>query len=60
MKQLFFIILSVILMLMSTYSLLQSANSQEATASIIAFILSCTLGLVAVLDYDYQSKQHKL
>lgn len=60
MKQLFFIILSVILMLMSTYALLQSADSREATASVIAFILSCTLGIVAILDYEYQSKHHKL
>lgn len=60
MKQLFFIILSIVLMLMSTYSLLISTNSEEATASVIAFILSCALGIVAVLDAEYRSKQHRL
>ena len=60
MKQLFFIILSVVLMLMSTYALFTAVDSKEATASIIAFILSCGLGLVAVLDYDYQTKHTKL
>jgi hypothetical protein len=60
MKQLFFIILSVVLMLMSTYALFTSTGSNEATAAIVAFILSCGLGLVAVLDYDYQTKHNRL
>ena len=47
-------------MLMSTYALFTSTGSNEATAAIVAFILSCGLGLVAVLDYDYEAKHNRL
>ena len=60
MKQLFFIILSIILMLTSVYSLFTVTTNNEIIGSIVAFILSSGLGLVSVLDANYETKHNRL
>jgi uncharacterized membrane protein len=60
MKQLFFIILSIILMLTSVYSLFTVTTNNEIIGSIVAFILSSGLGLVSVLDANYELKHNRL
>ena len=60
MKQLFFIILSIILMLTSVYSLFTVTTNNEIIGSVVAFILSSGLGLVSVLDASYEAKHNRL
>jgi NADH:ubiquinone oxidoreductase subunit K len=60
MKQLFFISLGIILMLISIYSVWTSTTNNEVVGSVTAFILSAVLAFIAVLDYDYQTKHNRL
>ena len=60
MKQLFFIIVSIILMLTSVYSLFTVTTDNEIIASVVAFILSYSLGLIAVLDGEFEAKHNRL
>lgn len=60
MKQLFFIILSIILMLTSVYSLFTVTTDNEIIGSVVAFILSSGLGLVSLLDASYEAKHNRL
>jgi hypothetical protein len=60
MKQLFFIILSIILMLTSVYSLFTVTTDNEIIGSVVAFILSSGLALVSVLDAEFEAKHNRL
>jgi hypothetical protein len=47
-------------MLTSVYSLFTVTTNNEIIGSVVAFILSSGLGLVSVLDANYETKHNRL
>jgi hypothetical protein len=47
-------------MLTSVYSLLTVTTNNEIIGSVVAFILSSGLGLVSVLDAEFEAKHNRL